>query len=80
MKFPCGRVDKESGVVTAVAWVQSLAQELLPATGTCKKKQTRGYQGLRERGLWRIFKWIRGLVWDDDNVLDMDSGDDRILM
>ena len=47
-EFPCGAVGKESGIVTAAAWVaavariQSLAQELPPASDTEKnKKQTK---------------------------------------
>ena len=39
MGFPSGLMVKDSAVITAVAWVQSLAQELLHAEGVAKKKE-----------------------------------------
>ena len=40
MEFPDGLVVKDpSGIITAVAWVRSLAQEFLYAAGAAKKKE-----------------------------------------
>ena len=38
-EFPGGSVGKGSGIITAVAHVRSLAQELPHVTGTAKKRK-----------------------------------------
>ena len=40
------------------------------------QKQSRGYQGLgRERSEEVLLNDYRGSVWDDEKVLEIDSGD-----
>ena len=42
--FPDGSVGQESGVVTAVVQVQSMAWELLHARGAAKKKKKKSHE------------------------------------
>ena len=44
VEFPGGLVVKVSSVVSAIAWVQSLARELLHAVGMAKKKKQQQQQ------------------------------------
>ena len=46
LEFPGGSAGEESGIVTAVAQIAALAQELLHAMGGKKKKKKREKQML----------------------------------